>query len=472
MSKGFEMANAVGTDRQRVEPCSATEQPDVPSAPGHAMGHRDAEVVMRPWSGGPPLVIVEARGCQVTDEQGRDYLDFTSGYFVNQVGHCHPRVVEAATRQLGQVMQVSGKQATPASIALAERLAAETPDSIDKVFFATGGSEATEFALKMARQHGQNETVAYLENGYHGLTLGALEVCANDRYRQSAGVVLSERALRLPTPYCYRCRYRDDCATQCVDEAERQLDERGDVAALIAEPVQAVGGIIPPERWWRRIEEMRERRRLLLVLDEIQTGLGRTGTMFAAEHYGLQPDVMTAGKGLGGGVGALSAAMASSEVAETFYGGTSPTNAGNAVSAAAGLALIDTIVAEDLLPHVRRMGRYLQEAAEALADPWIGDVRFKGLLGGIELVSDRASQGILPRSLVQEVHDRLRERGMLITISGMYGNVLRVQPPLSIASAQIDAFIAALQASLVETRAGRPVASPSESHPSSPAPSR
>ena len=246
----------VAPDGPQVRPV-----PSPPAAPVRsALSERDAEVVMRPWSGPPPVVIIEAQGCTVTDESGRDYLDFTAGYFVNQVGHCHPRVVEAATRQLGTVMQVAGKQATPASIALAERLAAETPDSVDKSFFATGGSEATEFALKMARQHTGIETVAYLENGYHGLTLGALEVCANDRYRTSAGVALNDRGIRLPTPYCYRCPYQDDCQTQCLDEAERRLDAHPPVAALIAEPVQAVGGVIPPERWWRRMDEMRQQR--------------------------------------------------------------------------------------------------------------------------------------------------------------------------------------------------------------------
>lgn len=414
---------------------------------------KDSRYVLRPWSGEPPVPVVAAKGCTVTDADGKEYLDFTSGYFVNQAGHCHPRVVEAATRQLQQVMQVSGKQATPASIALAERLVQITPRSVSKTFFATGGSEATEFALKMARQSTGKEDVAYLDNAYHGLTLGALEVCASDKYRASGGVTLADRTYKVPTPYCYRCKYQDDCATQCLDEAEARLDQRPDTAAFIAEPIQAVGGVIPPAKWWARADQIRKKRGLLLILDEIQTGLGRTGTMFAAEHYGLEPDILTAGKGLSGGVGALSVAIASDRVAERFYGGTTPTNAGNAVSAAAGLALIDTLVEEGLIRNCAAMGEHFTRAVADLDDPWVGDIRFKGLLGGVELVADRDSKEVLPKPLIAAIHDALKRDGMLLTVSGMHGNVLRLQPPLSITAPQIDTFVASLRDALESVRA-------------------
>lgn len=408
--------------------------------------------MLRPWPGEPPVPIVAAKGCTVTDADGKEYLDFTSGYFVNQAGHCHPRIIEAATRQLHQVMQVSGKQTTPAAIALAERLVQITPRSVAKSFFATGGSEASEFALKMARQYKGKEDIAYLDNGYHGLTLGALEVCASDKYRATGGVKLADRTFKLPTPYCYRCKHQDDCATQCLDEAEARLAERPDTAALLAEPIQSVGGVIPPARWWARADEMRKKRGLLLILDEIQTGLGRTGAMFAAEHYGLEPDILLAGKGLSGGVGALSVAMASDKVAERFYAGTTPTNAGNAVSAAAGLALIDTIIDERLIDNCAAMGMYFTESVADLGDPWIGDIRFKGLLGGVELVVNRATKEILPKPLVVQIHEELQQDGMLLTVSGMHGNVLRLQPPLSITTRQIDTFVRSLRGALRSVR--------------------
>lgn len=415
------------------------------------LGARDSKNVLRPWSG-EPITIVKAKDCTVTDATGKEYLDFTSGYFVNQAGHCHPRVVEAATRQLGEVMQVSGKQATPAAINLAERLVQISPRPLTRVLFATGGSEATEFGLKMARQHKRKEDVAYLENAYHGLTLGALELCANDKYRKSGGVTLSDRTYQIPTPYCYRCKHAKDCATQCLDEAEKSFDARPETAAIMAEPIQSVGGVIPPESWWQRLDKMRRDRGMLLILDEIQTGLGRTGKMFAAEHYGLEPDILTGGKGLSGGVGSLSVAMCSDEVAQGFFGGTTPTNGANAVSAAAGLALIDTVLDEGLIDNCAVMGRYFTEAVIALADPWVGDVRFRGLLGGVELVLDRQTKEVLPGKLVAAIHTELEQDGMLLTVSGLYGNVLRLQPPLSITSKQIDTFIASLVRALGTVR--------------------
>lgn len=419
---------------------------------------RDARVVMRPWSGGPPVPVARARGCTVTDADGNEYLDFTAGYFVNQAGHCHPRIIEAATAQMHQVMQVSGKLATPVSVALAERLVNITPGPpTKKAFFATGGSEAVEFALRIARLHQGGERVAYLDNAYHGLTLGALEVCSDEAYRRSGGVTLAERTVKLPTPYCYRCPHAADCATQCVDQAEAALDAHPGTVALIAEPMQSVGGIIPPERFWARVVAMLERRGMLLILDEIQTGLGRTGKMFAAEHYGLEADIMTAGKGLSGGVGALSVALAKDRVAESFRGGTTPTNAANAVSAAAGLALIDVLLDEHLIENSAAMGRHLRDALAALDDPWIGDIRLAGLFGGIELVADRASREILARPLVAAVHSALEDEGVLSTVSGPHHNVLRLQPPLSITAEQIDTFVAALERALARVRApGQP----------------
>jgi 4-aminobutyrate aminotransferase/(S)-3-amino-2-methylpropionate transaminase len=418
-----------------------------PHADAEELRAKDEKYVMRPWThpAGEPVIIAKGRGCTVTDVDGKDYLDLTAGYFVNNAGHCHPRVIEAATQQLHKILQVSGKHGTPAVANLAERFIQLAPKSIHKAFFTTGGSEANEFGLKMARQFTKKTDVAYLENGYHGLTLGSLEVTASDKYRESAGVPMSGHTYALPTPYCYRCKHEGDCATQCLDGVEAKLDARPQTAALIAEPIQAVGGLIPPPQWWERIEAMRRKRKILLILDEVQTGLGRTGTMFAAEHYGLEPDIMTGGKGLSGGVGSLAVAAASDEVAAKFFGGTTPTSGGNAVSAAAGLALINVILEEKLLENCTRAGEYFTRAVWDLADPWVGDVRFKGLLGGVELVSDRDSKKVLGKAEVAAVKDGLHAAGMLITVSGLYGNVLRLQPALCVTTAELDRFVEALR---------------------------
>jgi 4-aminobutyrate aminotransferase-like enzyme len=360
--------------------------------------------------------------------------------------------MKAAADQLGRVTQVSGRHTTLPLIDLAQRLVEKSPASVDKVFFCTGGSEANEHALKMVRQYSKKSDVCVLDNAYHGLTLGVLGGCASEKYRETAGVKLPDHFFFIPNPYCYRCKHADDCATQCLDGVEAKLDSRPNTAAILAEPVQAVGGIIPPEKWWVRLEEIRRKRRLLLILDEIQTGIGRTGKMFGAEHYGLEPDVLTVGKGVSGGVGSLAAVVVRSEIGQAFFAGTTPTSAGNAVSAAAGVALIDTLIDEKLIENCARMGDYFTRAVADLDDPWVGDIRFKGLLGGVELVADRDSKEILSKAQVVGVKDALHDDGMLLTISGPHSNVLRLQPPLTVTSKEIDAFVAALARALRSVR--------------------
>jgi 4-aminobutyrate aminotransferase-like enzyme len=418
----------------------------------------DKKYVMRPWTNpaGEPVIVAKARGCVVTDIHGKDYLDLTAGYFVNNAGHCHPKIAEAAVRQMSEVLQVSGKHGSIPAVKLAKRLVGLGPKSVHKVFFSTGGSEANEFALKAARQYTKKPDVAYLENGYHGLTLGSLEVTASEKYRESAGKPLGSDNFAIPNAYCYRCKYGppSGCKVECLDGVEAKLDARPNTAALIAEPIQAVGGLAPPQKWWDRLDRIRRSKGILLIADEVQTGLGRTGKMFAIEHYGLEPDIMTGGKGLSGGVGSLAAMIASDDISKSFFGGTTPTSGGNAVSAAAGFALIDLLEAEGLVENAAKMGRYFAEGAWALDDPWIGDVRFTGLLGGIELVKNRETKEILGKGEISKVKDRLHELGMLITVSGLHGNVLRLQPPLSITSAQLDQFLAALRKGLASVRAG------------------
>jgi 4-aminobutyrate aminotransferase/(S)-3-amino-2-methylpropionate transaminase len=416
----------------------------------------DEKYVMRPWAhpAGEPVIIAKARGCVVTDIHGKDYLDLTAGYFVNNAGHCHPRIIEAAQKQLGEVLQVSGKHGTVAAVRLAEKLISLAPKTIHKAFFSTGGSEANEFALKLARQFRKKPEIAYLENGYHGLTLGSLEVTASEKYRESAGKPLGTDNYAIPTAYCYRCKFgpSSQCKVECLDGVDAIFDAHPNTAAVIAEPIQAVGGLAPPQKWWDRLDAARRKRGILLIADEIQTGMGRTGKMFAIDHYGLEPEIMTGGKGLSGGVGSLALTAAGNEVAKTFFGGTTPTSGGNAVSAAGGLAMIETIFAEGLIENAAKMGRYFTEAAWALQDPWIGDVRFIGLLGGIELVKDRDTRDVLGKAEMAKVKDDLHTQGMLITVSGLHGNVLRLQPPLSITSQQLDQFIAALRNTLRTVR--------------------
>jgi NAD(P)-dependent dehydrogenase (short-subunit alcohol dehydrogenase family) len=188
----------------------------------------DKQYVMRPWThpAGEPVIVAKAKNCVITDIHGKDYLDLTAGYFVNAAGHCHPKIAEAATRQLHEVLQVSGKHGSIPVIQLAKKLKQLAPKSVDKSFFSTGGSEANEFALKAARQVTKKTDIAYLQNGYHGLTLGSLEVTASEKYRESAGKPLGTDNYAIPTAYCYRCKFgpASKCKVECLDGVEAQFD--------------------------------------------------------------------------------------------------------------------------------------------------------------------------------------------------------------------------------------------------------
>lgn len=416
--------------------------------PGIDQAAGDKHFISRPWSG-EPLHVVSGRGTVVEDVTGKSYLDFTSGYFVNQAGHCHPKIVSAAKSQLGKIHQVSGKNSTPSAVRLAKTLVETSPESVEKVFFTTGGSETNEFAFKAARQTTGKKDIAALKNAYHGLSLGVLPTCASQKYRDTAGLKLSENYFAIENAYCYRCPYKTNCQTQCLDQVEGMLSVRKDTAALVAEPMQAVGGIIPPKKWWERLNDLRLRFGLLLILDEIQTGLGRTGKMFGAEHYDLQPDMIATGKGISGGVGSLAALLLSRKVHDSFDSGTAPTNAGNAVSAAAGQALIEVIQEDGMIENAARMeGRLKSEIAE-LDDPWVGDVRFSGLLGGVELVLDKESLEPLPKAVVMSIQNAMQDRGILLSVSGPLKNFLRLQPPLSVSNDEVDEMVFALKESLL-----------------------
>jgi 4-aminobutyrate aminotransferase/(S)-3-amino-2-methylpropionate transaminase len=443
-----------------VTPGHAVSPSPPPYRPDEAadLEAKDARYVMRPWThpAGEPVIVATAKDCVVTDVHGKEYVDFTAGYFVNNAGHCHPRIAEAAAKQCTEVLQVSGKHGTIPMVRLAEKLMKLAPKPIAKAFFSTGGSEANEFALKLARQFKHKPALAYLENAYHGLTAGALAACSAEKYRETAGFPLGDYTYTIPNAYCYRCTLGTPatCKTECLDGVEAKLDARPDTAAVLAEVIQSVGGIAPPQKWWDRLDRIRKARGMLLILDEIQTGLGRTGKMFALEHYGLEPEILTGGKGLSGGVGSLGVTCASDALVGTFFGGTTPTSGGNAVSAAAGLAMIETIVDEKLMDNATAMGRYFTEAAWDLDDPWIGDVRFVGLLGGVELVASKDTKAVLGKAQIARIKDLLHEAGMLITVSGLHGNVLRLQPPLTITRGHIDQLIAALRVTLASVRQG------------------
>jgi 4-aminobutyrate aminotransferase-like enzyme len=409
----------------------------------------DAQFVMRPWTAaGEPLPIVEAHGSYVRDADGRVYMDFTSGYFVNQAGHSHPRVISAAIAQLHKVSQVSGRHASEPAIGMAKELARLAPGRLSKTLYTTGGCESTEFALKMARQKSGKPGVMVLDNAFHGLSVQALAACSNESYRKSASVPLDPNFVSAPTPYVYRWKNPDACVDESIAALEAILDANPHVGTILAEPMQAVGGLAPPLEWWQRVDAIRKARGLVLILDEIQTGLGRTGKMWGADHYGLEADIMTLAKGLSGGVGSLGAVMATPEIASSFWGATSPTSAANAISCAAGLEMIRVIQDEKLVDNAAAMGEYMTRVFWDLRSPFIGDVRFKGLLGGVELVLDRKTKQPWTKDQILGMKADLLERGVICTATGPLGNVIRIQPPLSVSPSEIDRFVSHFDAAV------------------------
>ena len=326
----------------------------------------DAKYVMRPWThpAGEPVIVAKAKGCTVTDVHGKEYLDLTAGYFVNNAGHCHPRDHRGRDQAAREVLQVSGKHGTVAGDQpreAARRARAEVDRQgvlLDRRLARRTSSRSSSRASTPSKPD-----VAYLENGYHGLTLGSLEVTASEKYRESAGKPMGPDNYAIPNAYCYRCKFgpADDVQGRVPrrrrGEARRAAQDRGDhrrgrsrrSAGSRRRRSGGTGSIA-----------IRKARGILLIADEVQTGLGRTGKMFAVEHYGLEPEIMTGGKGLSGGVGSLARDDRRRDaVCKSFFGGTTPTSGGNAVSAAAGLALIDTLLDEKLVDNAADDGPLL-----------------------------------------------------------------------------------------------------------------
>jgi len=427
---------------------------------------KDARHIIRAW-GGLPTVVAEAVGPILRDPEGNEYLDCTSGLFAALIGHTNPEVVAAAQAQLEKVTQVSALQINEPMVLLAEMLAQVTPEPITKCFFTNGGGETVEAGLKMARQYtGKYETIV-LKNAFHGLSFGALTATGATKYKEGFGPLL-HGFLRAPHAYCYRCPFdleHPACDLRCAQEIENIVTDtaistvaEGSIGAVMVEPVQGRGGIIPPHGWLTRVREICDRHGLLLILDEIQTGYGRTGRFLGCEHEGVVPDILILSKNVGGGLPA-GVAMTNDEIAESFSTGTTSTHSGNPVACAAGLATLKVLFEGRLWENAVSMGeRFVDGFLNMSTQRYVGEARMKGLMGGLELVLDRATKEPMPKKAIGAIVDKLHQRGIVITASGPCGNVFRVQPPLVITADQVDRIVEAFDASIAEV-----VASPTAS---------
>ena len=389
------------------------------SASQHDQLDRYGAVMMNTF-GTPKRVFVRGEGLAVWDADGNRYTDFLSGLAVNALGHAHPTVLGAITSQLSQLGHVSNFFATPAQIALAERLVAiatatAAPGTPARVFFTNSGTEANEAAFKITRLTGRKRIIA-MEGSFHGRTLGALALTWNAAYRAPFEPLPGEVTF---VPY------------GDIDALRATLDAT--VAAVVIEPIQGENGVVePPEGFLEAVREATREAGALLWLDEVQTGMGRTGTWLASE--GVTADIVTLAKGLGNGfpVGACIALGPASSLLQPGSHGS--TFGGNPVAAIAGLAVIGVIERDGLLANAQAMGERLAAGVQALGHPLVDHVRGRGLLRGIVLTDDVAGR----------VSDSLLDAGWII--NAPRPNVLRIAPPLIVQAEQIDAFVLALQA--------------------------
>lgn len=392
-----------------------------------------------------PVVIASAEGARVVDAAGRSYIDCYAGISVVNAGHGAPDVRRAAKEQIDRLIHCSSYTYYTQPVAdLAERLAEVTPGRLQKTFFANSGAEGIEAAMRLAKVYtGKHEFIA-LERSFHGRTLGTLSVTGNSSRKTRGGAYASGVAFA-PTPYPYRSLFGSDPETvaeraaQAVEEVIR-FHTSGDVAAMIVEPVMGEGGIIvPPASYLPRVKAVLDRYDILLIADEVQCGFGRTGKLFAIEHFGVEPDIMVMAKGIADGF-PLSATIARAEIAHSFKPGEHlSTFGGNPVSCAAGLANLDMMLRDDLPGEAAQKGAYALTRLRALAErlPAIGEARGLGLMLGIELVSDRERR-TPDASLARDVRRYCREHGVLVGVGGSEGNVVRIQPPLVISTTDLD----------------------------------
>jgi acetylornithine/N-succinyldiaminopimelate aminotransferase len=388
------------------------------------------EAVMMNNYGTPPVALASGDGAVVTDVDGKTYVDLLGGIAVNVLGHRHPAVIEAVTHQMATLGHTSNLYATEPGIALAEELvallgASEGTGAPTRVFFCNSGTEANELAFKLSRLTNRTKLVAAQE-AFHGRTMGSLALTGQPT-KQAPFEPLPGEVTHVP--------YGD------IDALAAAVD--GDTAAVFLEPIMGESGVVvPPEGYLAAARDITTRHGALLALDEVQTGMGRTGAFFAHQHDGITPDVVTMAKGLGGGlpIGAcLAVGRAAGLLTPGLHGSTF---GGNPICTAAALAVLRVLAAEDLVRHAEVLGKSVRHGIETLGHPLIDHVRGRGLLWGIVLTAPRA----------KDVEAAARDAGFLVNAAAP--DVIRLAPPLIVTEAQIDGFIAALPGIL--DRAGGP----------------
>jgi 4-aminobutyrate aminotransferase len=439
-------------------------RPDLPSLitvlPGpkaQAIIHRDEAVLSPSYTRGYPLVVARGEGVMIEDVDGNRFLDCNAGIAVVATGHCHPKVVAAIREQAGKLIHMSGTDFYYENmVELAEKLAALAPGGFAKrIYFGNSGTEAMEAALKMARYHtGRGQFVAFF-GAFHGRTMGSLALTGSKAIQKKGFFPIMQGAHHVPYAYCYRCAYGktpDSCSVECVKAIEdtlfRQTLPAEEVAAIVVEPVQGEGGyVVPPQKFFDELRRVAERHGILLIFDEIQSGMGRTGKMFAADHFGVAPDILTLAKGIASGM-PLGATVARAEVMSWKPGAHASTFGGNPVCVASALATIE-LLEHELIDNAAKVGAHMKARLDELPErfPIVGDVRGLGLMIGIEMVRDQVTKDRAPE-LRDVLVEMCFERGVLVLGAGP--NTVRICPPLVITKDQADFAVDTIEQCLRE----------------------
>jgi 4-aminobutyrate aminotransferase len=404
-----------------------------------------------------PLPLARGEGMYLYDVEGQRYLDFFGGILTVSVGHCHPKVTEALTRQVQTLVHTSTLYPQENYVNLAEKLAEITPGRLQKSYILNSGTEANEAAVMLAKAATGFQEVIALRHGYSGRSALAMTLTGHAAWRIGGTQILGIK--HAVNPYCYRCPLKltyPACGIACAEDIEDLIKTTtsGRVAAFLAEPIQGVGGFVtaPPEYFQIAVGIVRKYGGLF-ICDEVQTGFGRTGKYwFGIQHWGVEPEIMTMAKGVANG-SPMGVTIATPEVADKLQGLTISTFGGNPVSCAAALATIQVMEEEASPAHVEEVGAHLRQGLEALQEryPLIGDVRGLGLMQGVELVRDRQSKEPATKEIAH-LFEATRQRGLLIGKGGLYANTLRITPPLVATKDDVDQALEILDYAFAEVQ--------------------
>ncbi len=424
---------------------------------------RDRAVMSPSLTRSAPLRGVEAERVSVKDIDGNVFLDFSSGIAVTNAGHRHPRVVEAIKKQLDKVIFVNSCDFyTLPQVELAEKLFEITPGNFKKrVFFSNSGTEAVEAALKISQWHTRNFYVIAFIGGFHGRTMGSLQLTTTTVAGRRHFKGMMPGATHVPYAYCYRCPFKlsyPDCGLWCVDYIRDIIFEKvvppDDVACMIIEPIQGAGGyIVPPDGYMQALAKLCRENNIIFVADEVQSGLCRTGKWFAIQHWGVEPDIITIGKGIAGGL-PFGATVSRAELMDWEPGAHENTMGGSPVGSSAALVLLDIFKTDRLAENAEKIGEYMLKRLGELAEEHelIGDVRGKGMMIGVEFVRDRETKEPA-KAERDKIMTKAFQRGLVLLGAGV--SALRLAPPLILTREQADIGLNLFEDALNEVERGK-----------------